>query len=80
MVFIHGGGFNSGNSYDWSGIALAAVGDVIVVTINYRVAAFGFYVTGIEHLNMKSSGTLWEIYKENAPQSKIEHVLGTISK
>ena len=55
MVFIHGGGYRSGNSYDWSGIALAAIGDVIVVTINYRVGAFGFYVTGIEFLNMEST-------------------------
>jgi para-nitrobenzyl esterase len=43
MVWIHGGGFNSGSGaipiYD--GRALAARG-VVVVTINYRVGVFGF--------------------------------------
>ena len=80
MVFIHGGGFSSGYSYDWNGIALAAIGDVIVVTINYRVAAFGFFVTGIRLHYMKSTSTLWKIYKGTAAKTKIEHVLGAISK
>ncbi|XP_067128491.1 cholinesterase-like [Centruroides vittatus] len=44
MVWIYGGAFNMGSSsmnlYD--GAAIAAVGNVIVVTFNYRVAALGF--------------------------------------
>jgi para-nitrobenzyl esterase len=41
-VWIHGGAFvvGSGNSYD--GSAMARAGDVIVVTVNYRVGALGF--------------------------------------
>ncbi|XP_071825867.1 acetylcholinesterase-like [Apostichopus japonicus] len=48
MVFIHGGGFTSGSSMadKYSGIPLASVGDVILVTINYRVGVTGFLATG----------------------------------
>ncbi len=47
MVFIHGGGFTLGDSYYvYSGIPLASTGDVIVVTLNYRLTAFGFLTTG----------------------------------
>ncbi|XP_071495067.1 cholinesterase 1-like [Diadema antillarum] len=48
MVWIHGGGFQS-----WAGsiptllpIPLAALNDVIVVTLNYRLSIFGFLTTG----------------------------------
>lgn len=45
MIWIHGGAFFSGSSdvpfYD--GRTLAAFGDVIIVTINYRLGVFGFY-------------------------------------
>lgn len=44
MVWIHGGGFTSGSSsqqlYDAG--ALAADGDVVVVTLNYRLGMLGF--------------------------------------
>jgi len=44
MVFIHGGGFINGGSGDplYNGANLAASGDVVVVTINYRLNIFGF--------------------------------------
>nr|XP_054763111.1 cholinesterase-like [Lytechinus pictus] len=47
MVWIHGGGFVSGtaNDLDYNGIPLVAVGDVIVVTINYRLAVFAKFTT-----------------------------------
>lgn len=46
MVFIHGESYdwNSGNPYD--GSELAAHGNVIVVTINFRLGIFGFLKTG----------------------------------
>ncbi|XP_050390261.2 bile salt-activated lipase [Patella vulgata] len=46
MIFIHGGGFVVGQSSSYSGDILAAYGQVIVVTINYRVGPFGFLSTG----------------------------------
>jgi para-nitrobenzyl esterase len=44
MVWIHGGGYTSGaGSIPWySGVALAAKDDVVVVSINYRLGALGF--------------------------------------
>jgi para-nitrobenzyl esterase len=44
LVFLHGGGFSSGSGglawYD--GTELAARGDLVVVTVNYRLGALGF--------------------------------------
>ncbi|XP_023235259.1 acetylcholinesterase-like [Centruroides sculpturatus] len=44
MVWIHGGGYNTGSSnldvYD--GGVMASLGNVIVVSFNYRLGAFGF--------------------------------------
>jgi para-nitrobenzyl esterase len=44
MVWIHGGAFTigSGSQSLYEGTALSKRGDVVVVTINYRLGAFGF--------------------------------------
>jgi carboxylesterase type B len=44
MVWIHGGGFTSGTASDptFDGGNLASRGDVVVVTINYRLGTLGF--------------------------------------
>ena len=42
MVWIHGGGLFDGESNDYDGSKLARDGDIIVVTINYRLNIFGF--------------------------------------
>ena len=44
MVWIHGGGFASGEGSDttFDGNALASRGDVVAVTINYRLSNLGF--------------------------------------
>ena len=49
MLFIHGGGFATGASDQYMADTLALYGDVIVVTINYRVALWGFLSTGDNH-------------------------------
>ncbi|MGC1678346.1 MAG: carboxylesterase/lipase family protein [Candidatus Binataceae bacterium] len=42
MVWIHGGTFISGTGATYNGSKLAAKGNLIVVTINYRLGPFGF--------------------------------------
>lgn len=42
MVWIHGGGFTGGAGKIYDGAVIAKKGRVIVVTINYRLNAFGF--------------------------------------
>ncbi|MFE7134106.1 carboxylesterase/lipase family protein [Streptomyces sp. NPDC057638] len=43
MVWLHGGGYTigSGNAYDAG--RLAAQGDAVVVTVNYRLGVFGYF-------------------------------------
>lgn len=52
LVFLHGGGFSSGSGgFDWyDGALLAQRGDLVVVTINYRLGALGFL--RLEHSNL----------------------------
>ena len=42
LVWIHGGGFVNGSGDFYSARRLASRGDIIVVTINYRLGALGF--------------------------------------
>jgi para-nitrobenzyl esterase len=44
MVFIHGGAFIDGSARNtwYDGVTLAAHGDVVVVTLQYRLGAWGF--------------------------------------
>lgn len=53
MVWIHGGGNTSGSGVDYDPARLAARGDVVVVTINYRLGVFGF----LGHTGLPGSGT-----------------------
>jgi para-nitrobenzyl esterase len=46
MVWIHGGGYSPGQAAIYDGAYLAATGDVIVVTISYRLNIFGFFAMG----------------------------------
>ena len=47
MVWFHGGAFQQGGSNrpEYNGDYVAGVGDVVVVTINYRLGALGFMVS-----------------------------------
>uniref|UniRef100_A0A1I7UMT8 Carboxylic ester hydrolase n=1 Tax=Caenorhabditis tropicalis TaxID=1561998 RepID=A0A1I7UMT8_9PELO len=49
MVFIHGGGYELCGSADFCAYSLSGtlpLKDVVVVTLNYRLGAFGFFTTG----------------------------------
>ncbi len=42
LVWIHGGAFTGGSGALYNGESLAEQGDVVVVTVNYRLGVFGF--------------------------------------
>ena len=48
MVWIHGGGFNTGSGRIYDGTSLVKRGNVVVVTINYRLNSLGFsFIPGV---------------------------------
>ncbi|XOV85459.1 MAG: carboxylesterase/lipase family protein [bacterium] len=55
MVWIHGGGFTAGSANEYDGRVLARQGDVVVVTINYRLGPFGFL--NLEPLGKEFAGS-----------------------
>ena len=63
MVWVHGGGFQTGSGAQliYRGRTLAVHGDVVVVTINYRLGAFGFlYLNDLipDHYNVSANNGL----------------------
>ncbi|XP_077389575.1 neuroligin-1 isoform X4 [Festucalex cinctus] len=46
MVFIHGGSYMEGTGNLFDGSVLASYGNVIVITVNYRLGVLGFLSTG----------------------------------
>lgn len=53
LFWIHGGGYVSGSGRAYNGSIFAREHDVVVVTINYRMGAFGFMHVG--HLQEESA-------------------------
>ncbi|GAA0623657.1 carboxylesterase family protein [Kribbella sandramycini] len=45
MVWIHGGGFTNGEAAAYDPVKLVKRGDVVVVTVSYRLGVFGFLAT-----------------------------------
>jgi para-nitrobenzyl esterase len=61
MVWIHGGALIEGSARNnwYNGAALATHGDVVVVTLQYRIGAFGFlYLGGVGGEEFAESGNL----------------------
>ena len=46
MVWLQGGGYVVGSGIGYPAGILAAIGDVIVVTLNYRIGVLGFLSQG----------------------------------
>lgn len=53
IVWLHGGGFTTGAGSSYDAHRLATRGDVVVVTVNYRLGVLGF----LGHSGLPSSGT-----------------------
>jgi para-nitrobenzyl esterase len=55
MVWIHGGAFNIGSGCLFDAAELARRGNVVVVTVNYRLGALGF--SYLDHLDARFAGS-----------------------
>jgi para-nitrobenzyl esterase len=55
MVWIHGGAYTIGSGDMYDGTALARRGDVVVVTLNYRLGVLGFLA--LDHLDSTLAGS-----------------------
>lgn len=53
IVWLHGGGFTTGAGSSYDAHRMATRGDVVVVTVNYRLGALGF----LAHTGLTGSGT-----------------------
>ncbi|XP_053378652.1 bile salt-activated lipase-like [Mercenaria mercenaria] len=58
MIFIHGGAFQYGYKDVYKSEVFAAVNDVIYVTINYRLSAYGFLAS--KKFGLKGNYGLWD--------------------
>lgn len=59
MIFIHGGAYRSGSSSTaYYAPDYLIEKDVVVVTINYRLGAFGFLTLDAENLNVPGNAGL----------------------
>ncbi|CAG2236104.1 Esterase CM06B1,Putative inactive carboxylesterase 4,Crystal protein [Mytilus edulis] len=56
MIWIHFGAYQSGQMSNFDGSQLAITGNVIIVTIQYRLNVFGFFSTGA----IKGNYGLWD--------------------
>ncbi|RLV10552.1 carboxylesterase [Streptomyces griseocarneus] len=70
LVWFHGGGFSSGSGgWEWyDGARLAALGDIVVVTANYRLGPLGYLYLpdlGIENLGCQDQGAVLRWVREN---------------
>jgi len=60
MVYIHGGAYSTGSGSDplYDGTRLCRRGDVVVVTVNHRLNAFGYLYLGGEMVDSGNAGML----------------------
>ncbi|MEV4123754.1 carboxylesterase family protein [Nocardia sp. NPDC049707] len=70
LVWFHGGGFTSGSGgWDWyDGTHLAALGDMVVVTANYRLGALGYLYLpeiGAENLGAQDQAAVLHWVRDN---------------
>jgi len=75
LVYIHGGGYNNGSGSDplYDGRRLASHGDVVVVTVNHRLNAFGYLYLGESDARFAASGNVGQLDLVAALQWVREH-------
>jgi para-nitrobenzyl esterase len=64
MVYLHGGGFQrgSGTAGLYDGTNVARLGDVVMVTLNHRLSAFGYtYLGGVGGADFADSGNVGQL-------------------
>ncbi|XP_040592497.1 acylcarnitine hydrolase-like [Mesocricetus auratus] len=79
MVWIHGGGLVVGMASMYDGSMLAAMEDVVVVTIQYRLGVLGFFSTGDQHAR-GNWGYLDQVAALHWVQQNIAHFGGNPDK
>jgi len=75
LFWIHGGAFVTGSANEYDGSVLAGQGDVVVVTVNFRLGPFGFLdlsALGSDYQNSISNGILDLILALQWVQENIE--------
>jgi len=75
LFYIHGGGFNNGSGSDslYDGTRLCTHGDVVVVTVNHRLNAFGYLYLGELDQRFAESGNVGQLDLVAALQWIREH-------
>lgn len=79
MVWIHGGSFRYGSGSEYDGRILAAKGEVVVVTINYRLGALGFLSTD-DSVTSGNQGLLDQVMALKWVNRNIQHFGGNPSQ
>lgn len=59
MFFIHGGGFTKGAAREYEGEHLTRDGDIVLVTVNYRLSIMGFFDSDGD--NVWENMGLWDL-------------------
>lgn len=76
LVYVHGGGFNNGSGSDplYDGVNVCRRGDVVVVTVNHRLNAFGYlYLGNLAGPAFAASGNVGQLDLVRALQWVREH-------
>jgi para-nitrobenzyl esterase len=64
LFYIHGGGYNNGSGSDplYDGVRLCRRGDVVVITVNHRLNAFGYlYLAQLGSEDLQQSGNVGQL-------------------
>ncbi len=76
LFYIHGGGYNNGSGSNplYDGVRLCRRGDVVVVTVNHRLNAFGYlYLAELGGEDFQHSGNVGQLDLVQALQWVREH-------